>query len=289
ACIDEFDKMSDEDRGGMHQAMEQQEISIAKAGINVKLRSKCSVLAAANPKFGRYDEAYPIYEQINLTPALISRFDLIYIIIDKPNREKDTELSKYILKTHQNPQGKQILPVFDKEFLRKYIAYAKQNIQPELTDEAMEVFQDFYVDFRNNTKDSISLTPRQLEAWIRLSEASAKMRLSDKVTVEDAKRAIKIFDEYLKRVGIDRETGIYDIDVIETGVSHSQHDRMNIIIKVIKNLSDASKNGYADRNDVIQECEIEGLEISKVEDGLDFLKRNGQIFEPIGGRYRCAN
>jgi replicative DNA helicase Mcm len=211
ACIDEIDKMSDQDRSSLHQAMEQQEISIAKAGISATLKSRCAILAAANPKLGRFDEFIPLHEQINMPPALLSRFDLIFSILDKPSREKDTELANHILQTHKAGEVQEniaksikskhnkkkqdilmenILPIFEPDFLRKYVAFAKRNIFPVMSDDALELLKNYYVDFRNSSEDSIPFTPRQLEAFVRLAEASARVRLSDEVTIQDAKRAI---------------------------------------------------------------------------------------------------
>ncbi len=310
ACIDEIDKMEETDRSAIHQAMEQQEISVAKAGINATLKSRCAVLAAANPKLGRFDEFLPIHEQINMPPALISRFDLIFSIIDKPNRTKDTDLATHILLTHkagevseqisklkkskhtkkeQESLMKIVMPTFTPEFFRKYVAYAKRNIFPVMNDNALEMLKNYYVDFRNSSEESVTFTPRQLEAFVRLAEASAKMRLSQEVTEEDAKRAIYIVDQYLRRVGMDRETGKFDIDIIATGISHSQHDRMRIIMDIIQRLCNEAKDGNALRGDIVRESEIEGLESSKVEDALDRLKRNGQIYEPVHGKYKIAN
>jgi len=309
ACIDEIDKMEETDRSSMHQAMEQQEISVAKAGINATLKSRCAILAAANPKLGRFDEFLPIHEQINMPPALLSRFDLIFSIIDKPDRETDTELATHILLAHKAGEVsenitrfkeskhskeemeklmKNVLPTFDPEFLRKYVAYAKRNIFPVMTDDALEVLKNYYVDFRAQSEESVTFTPRQLEAFVRLSEASARLRLSQEVTIDDAKRAIYIIDQYLRRVGLDRETGKFDIDIIATGISHSQHDRMRTIIDIIQRLSNESKDGNAIRGDVIREAEIEGLESGKVEEALDRLKRQGQIYEPVHGKYKIT-
>ncbi len=309
ACIDEIDKMDDSDRSALHQAMEQQEISVAKAGINATLKSRCALLAAANPKLGRFDEFIPIHEQINMPPALLSRFDLIFSILDKPNKEIDTDLASHILLSHkagemhehilksQNPLFtkdqetvlmKHIMPIFEPEFLRKYIAYAKRNIFPVLNDEALEVLKNYYVDFRSSSEESIPFTPRQLEAFVRLAEASARIRLSQEATVNDAKRAISIIDQYLRRVGMDRETGKFDIDIIATGISRSQHDRMRSIIDLITRLCNESPDGNASRGDIISEAEIEGMESRKVEEALDRLKRNGQIYEPTHGKYRIT-
>ena len=309
ACIDEIDKMEDTDRSALHQAMEQQEISVAKAGINATLKSRCALLAAANPKLGRFDEFLPIHEQINMPPALLSRFDLIFSILDRPNRATDTDLATHILLTHKAGEVSEnivhskkskytkkqkdklmeiVQPVFSPEFLRKYVAYAKRNIFPVMTDEALEMLRNYYVDFRSSSEESVTFTPRQLEAFVRLSEASARIRLSEEVTVDDAKRAIHIIDQYLRRVGMDRETGKFDIDIIATGISHSQHDRMRLLMDVIQRLSNETKDGNAARGDIIREAEIEGLESSKVEEALDRLKRNGQIYEPVHGKYKIT-
>ena len=309
ACIDEIDKMSDQDRSSLHQAMEQQEISVAKAGINATLKSRCAILAAANPKLGRFDEFMPMHEQINMPPALLSRFDLIFSILDKPGMEKDRELATHILQTHKagevyenitkskkskhDKKEKDILmenvmPIFDPEFLRKYVAYAKRNIFPVMNDDALEILKNYYVDFRNSSDDSIPFTPRQLEAFVRLAEASARIRLSEEVTVDDAKRAISTIDQYLRRVGMDRETGKIDIDIIATGISHSQHDRMRTIMDIIQRLCDESKDGNATRNDIIIEAETSGLAAEKVKEALDRLKRNGQIYEPVHNRYKIT-
>jgi len=310
ACIDEIDKMDEKDRSSLHQAMEQQEISITKAGINATLKTRCAVLAAANPKLGRFDEFLPMHEQINMPPALISRFDLIFSILDKPNRARDTDLAAHILRTHKAGEISEniikskmskrtkkerdklmeiVMPTFDPEFLRKYIAHAKRNIYPVMTDEALELIKSYYVDFRNSSEDTVTFTPRQLEAFVRLAEASAKLRLSQEVTVEDAKRSINIIEQYLTRVGMDRETGKFDIDIITTGISHTQQSRMRSIIDIIQKLCDASEDGNADRNDIVREAEIDGVESGKVEDAVDRLRRNGQIYEPSHGKYRLSN
>ncbi|MCK5112529.1 MAG: minichromosome maintenance protein MCM, partial [Thermoplasmatales archaeon] len=309
ACIDEIDKMEETDRSSMHQAMEQQEISVAKAGINATLKARCAILAAANPKLGRFDEFIPMHEQINMPPALLSRFDLIFSILDKPNRETDTALATHILRTHKAGEVSEnilrskkskhtkeerdslmenVMPIFTPEFVRKYVAYAKRNIFPVMSDDASEVLKNYYVDFRSASEDSVPFTPRQLEAFVRLAEASARVRLSEGVTVEDAKRAISIIDQYLRRVGMDRETGKFDIDIIATGISHTQQSRMRSIIDIIQKLCNASEDDNAARSDIVSEAEIQGIESSKVEGALDRLKRNGQIYEPIHGKYRVT-
>jgi replicative DNA helicase Mcm len=301
--------MEETDRSSMYQAMEQQAISVAKAGINATLKSRCAILAAANPKLGRFDEFIPIHEQINMPPALLSRFDLIFSILDKPNRQTDNDLATHILESHKAGEMhenitksknsvynkdqetvlmKHVMPTYEPEFMRKYVAYAKRNIYPVMTDDALEVLKNYYVDFRSSSEDSVPFTPRQLEAFVRLAEASARIRLSQEVTVDDSKRAISIIDQYLRRVGMDRETGKFDIDIIATGFSHSQHERMRSIIDLIKRLCSDSSDGNASRGDIINEAEIAGIDSRKVEEALDRLKRNGQIYEPMHGKYRVT-
>ena len=309
ACIDEIDKMSDQDRSALHQAMEQQEISVAKAGINATLKSRCAILAAANPKLGRFDEFIPIHEQINMPPALLSRFDLIFSLIDKPDKERDSRLARHILLAHRAGEVREqrrrikdskyteedekkmvefITPYFDPEFLRKYIAYARRKVFPVLQEDAIKRLEEYYVSLRSSSEESIPFTPRQLEAFARLAEASARVRLSDKVTVEDAERAIAIIEKYLRRVGLDRETGRFDIDVIATGISRSQHDRMLTIIEIIKRLSKESPDGSASMEDILNEAEIEGIDPSKAREAIERLRKNGQIYEPRHGRFRLT-
>jgi replicative DNA helicase Mcm len=245
-----------------------------------------------------------------MPPALISRFDLIFSILDKPNVKRDTDLATHILRTHKAGEIQEniiktkkskftkkegdnlmeiIMPPFDPEFLRKYIAYAKRNIFPVMTDDALDMIKNYYVNFRNSSDDTVTFTPRQLEAFVRLAEASAKIRLSQEVTIEDAEKSIKIIEQYLRRVGMDRETGKFDIDIIATGISHTQQSRMRSIIDIIQKLCDSSEDGNADRNDIIQEAEINGIESRKVEDALERLRRNGQIYEPSHSKYRLSN
>lgn len=312
ACIDELDKMEKNDQSSMHQAMEQQEISIAKAGISATLKSRCAVVGAANPKMGRFDEFTPIHEQINMPPALLSRFDLIFSITDKPNRDKDTLLASHILNTHQagevrehrrsHPTGaytmedeeamaSRIKPELEAELLRKYVAYAKTRIFPVLNDEAMKRIQSYYVDLRSSAGDSIPLTPRQLEAFVRLAEASARIRMSQEVTLADAERGIRLIESYLRSVGVDRETGKFDIDVIATGVSHSQQDRMRTILELVRTLAkENAERGYAKEEDILREAARQGIQADATKKALETLSRNYSVYAKGGtGTYAPMN
>ncbi len=312
ACIDELDKMDKNDQSAMHQAMEQQEISIAKAGISATLRSRCAVIGAANPKMGRFDEYESIHSQINMAPALLSRFDLIFSLRDKPSRDRDAQLAAHVLKTHQggevrehrkaNPTGayslddenalvKRVEPELAADWLRKYVAYAKRTIYPVLTDDAIRRIQDYYVDLRASASEgSIPLTARQLEAFIRVAEASARIRLSQEATVEDAERSIRIIESYLRSVGVDRETGKLDIDVIATGVSHSQHDRMRTIQDILRRLAKESDKGYAREEDIVAEASRSGVQPAETLKALETLRRNNSVYAKGGaGTYAPLN
>ncbi|MCH8067567.1 MAG: minichromosome maintenance protein MCM [Nanoarchaeota archaeon] len=281
-CIDELDKMSPEDRDAMHEALEQQTISISKANIQATLISRTSVLAAANPKFGRFDPYGIIAEQIDLPPALINRFDLIFIIKDIPDETKDEKMASHILKLHQTPDFYE--PEIPTEFLRKYIAYAKQKITPVITDEALQEIKDFYLKMRasGGTDEGIKAIPisaRQLEGLVRLTEASARLRLSNKATEKDARRAIDLVEYCLMEVGFDKETGKIDIDRIATGISASQRSHISIVKEIINDLE--SKVGKTiPLDDIIEESKNKGITEEKVEEVLEKLKRVGEIFEP---------
>ena len=221
-AIDEMDKMGEEDRAAMHEALEQQSVSIAKANIQATLSAKTTVLAAANPKFGRFDPHGIIAEQIDMPPTLINRFDLIFPIKDLPDTSNDEKLARHILRLHQNADiSESEVPT---QLLKKYIAYARQTSFPVIIESAFNEIKDFYVQMRNRevvdekASRSIPISARQLEALVRLAEAHAKVRLSKEVTRKDARKAIELLTYCLLQVGLDRETGLIDIDRISTGI-----------------------------------------------------------------------
>ncbi|WP_135824884.1 LAGLIDADG family homing endonuclease [Halorussus ruber] len=303
AAVDELDKMAPDDRSAMHEGLEQQKISVSKAGINATLKSRCSLLGAANPKYGRFDQYEPIGEQIDLEPALISRFDLIFTVTDQPDEEHDKRLAEHILQTNYagqlntqrtemsapnisqeqvESQTEEVAPAIDPDLLRKYIAYAKRNCYPTMTDEAMETIRDFYVDLRTKGADEdapVPVTARKLEALVRLSEASARVRLSDEVEVQDAERAVEITRSCLQDIGVDPETGQFDADVVETGTSKSQRDRKKGIIEIVDELEEEYENG-APIEEVISHAEEIGMERSKAENELDQMTTEGRLYKP---------
>ncbi|MDD3754131.1 MAG: minichromosome maintenance protein MCM [Methanobacterium sp.] len=287
-CVDELDKMRPEDRSAIHEALEQQTISIAKAGIMATLNSRCSVLAAANPKFGRFDRYKSIAEQINLPSTILSRFDLIFVVEDKPDMERDSALASHILNIHRDTS---IPYEIDPELLRKYIAYARREIRPHLTNEAMDVLREFYVGMRGGASDEdspVPITARQLEALVRLAEASAKIRLGDEVTADDAKRAVNLQEKCLKQVGYDPETGKVDIDKVEGRTPKSDRDKIRVVQEIIKELEE-EYGGRAPTNILITEMRDRyNMSQEKVEDLIRQLKRKGIIYEPQQGYLRVA-
>lgn len=282
-CIDELDKMRPEDRSALHEALEQQTISIAKAGIMATLNARCSVLAAANPKFGRFDSYKSIAEQIDLPSTILSRFDLTFVIEDKPDVDKDRELAKHILKIHKEDS----IPFeIEPDILRKYIAYARIHVAPKLTEAAMNVLEEFYVSMRSSAVDEdspVPITARQLEAVIRLSEASARMRLKEFVDADDAKQAIKLQQSCLRQVGYDPETGKIDIDKVEGRTPKSDRDKLRVITDLIAELQEE----YGDKAPItIVKSEMvdqHNMSEEKVEEIIKKLKNKGVIFEPSNG------
>ena len=284
-CIDEMDKVSEEDRAALHEAMENQTVSISKANIQATLIARTTVLAAANPKFGRFDPYGIIAEQINLPPTLINRFDLIFTIKDLPDEKKDSLLATHILNLHQSPNMKE--PDIDTDLLKKYIGYAKRKVSPKLTDGAIVEIKKYYLKMRasggaEEGVKTIPISPRQLEALVRLSEAHARLRLSNEVTKKDAKKAITLLEYSLMDVGFDKETGKIDIDRIATGVSASARSHIMIVKEIINELEDkVGKTIPID--DVVAAAREKGIEEDKVEEVVEKLKRIGDLFEPKHG------
>ncbi len=299
AIIDEFDKMNNNDRSAIHEAMEQQVISISKAGIVARLNARASVLAAGNPKMGYYDPRKPFIENVNLPPPIISRFDLIFVLRDVPNMKRDYEMAMYILESHKNTE--KFKPEIDLDLLKKYIIYARRYVRPRLSKAAVEMLRDFYIELRGSvaammksTEEAskelvpIPITARQLEALVRLAEANAKMALREEVTEEDAAEAIRLALSFLTSVGLDVEAGVIDIGTITTGATFSMRKLMSVIIDVIKNMQEDRK--CVKEEEIIEELERKGVSKEKIRSAIEKLHAQGLIYEPKGreGCYRVA-
>ena len=312
ACIDELDKMTQQDRSALHEAMESQRISVAKAGITATLQCRCSLLAAANPKFGRFEASgISVTKQIDLPPALMSRFDLIFVLTDKPNPKIDKELTTHILNVHRRGQARQIgeeepiivgvdikkireetetvKPVYEQELMRKYVAYSKR-IVPVMTNEAMKKIEENYLTIRGmgiGENDSVPITARQLEAYVRLSEASARMRLSRTVDLADAERAVKLVDFYLDRI-LTTETGQLDVDNVFS--DYSKKDRENKTKDTMYELIDK----YGTPEEGISEVELmryalkEGYTEKKTKEILEKAITSGAVYSPRNGFFKRA-
>jgi len=283
-CIDEMDKMDPQDRSAMHEAMEQQTVTVSKANVQATLRAETSVLAAANPKLGRFNPYDTVANQIDMPPTLINRFDVIFILKDLPDRARDEAIANHVLIEHKEFGTKLVMDV---NLFRKYIAYAKQKVQPFLTEDSIAEIKKFYVDLRNmpvsgdQATRPLPISARQLEALIRLSEASARARLSGQVTREDAKRAIDLMKYYLTQVGYDYETKTFDIDRISTGISSSQRGRILLVKDTITKLE--TRLGKLIPIEELKR-ELQGkIEEKEVDDTIEKLYISGDIFHPKKG------
>lgn len=287
--IDELDKMSKEDRDAMHEALEQQTVSIAKANIQATLRCETTVLAAANPKYGRFDQYEVIFKQIDLPPALISRFDLIFPIKDIPDAEKDERLADFILTLQQSKEAIEV--DVETDMLRKIIVYARKTRNPGLSDEATEEIKRYYVEMRTSgitegQQPTIPITTRQLEALVRLAEAHAKLRLAEKVERIDAKKAIELVDYCLRQVGLDRETGKIDIDRIHSGISSSQRNKINVIKEILITLEHKNQGSEIPYEEIREAAFKQGIKEGEFDEIFQKLHRSGDIFEPRRGFFK---
>lgn len=265
-CIDEFDKMREDDRVAIHEAMEQQTISIAKAGITTTLNTRCSVLAAANSIFGRWDEI-KAEENIDFMPTILSRFDMIFIVKDEHEYNKDITLAKHVLKIHTNAgelteqfqEGELPLNV-----LKRYISYCRTRCGPRLNKEAADKLKNRYVVMRASTKEhekdtekriSIPITVRQLEAVIRISESLAKMTLQPFATQIHVNEALRLFHVSTMEAALSGS-----LAGAEGFTSEEEHDMLSRIEKQLKRrfpvgnqvseqniVKDFVKQGFAER------------------------------------------
>ncbi len=295
AVIDEFDKMSKDDRGVIHEAMEQQTVSIAKAGIKATLSARASVLAAGNPKFGYYDPSKSFVDNVDLPAPIISRFDLIFVVRDIIDRRRDEMLASYVLEVHSNVE--KFSPDIDLDLLRKYIAYARKYVKPKLTPQAKRLLKEFYVEMRNSALQyssqegakPIPITARQLEALIRLTEAYARMALKTEATEEDAIAAIRIMLSVLSSIGLDIETGSIDVGIIMTGASFHTRKVMGLVTDVIKEIVLEGGKPCAKAPE-IEKVMSERYKVppEKVRDVLEKLYMQGTIYQVRSDCYKVA-
>ena len=279
--LDELDKMRKEDRDALHTAMEQQEVNVSKAGITATLKTRCSVLANANPKMGRFEDCVETFTQIVLPASLLSRFDLIFTLKDKANKEMDRMLARHVLNMHSD---KYVKTPFDINFIRKYIAYAKKHIHPKLTEEAKRKIEDYYVETRSKNKDILPLTPRYLETLIRLAEASARVRLSNRVEEIDVDNAVEVLEYSLWTSAYDEYSNTFDIDKIATGISATRRQKSKIVLSIIEDYYKNNRKGIK-KDELIERASEEGIDVRTLEEIIDLLKKNNRIYEPKHNMY----
>ncbi|MHA1447567.1 MAG: LAGLIDADG family homing endonuclease, partial [Candidatus Heimdallarchaeaceae archaeon] len=288
--IDEFDKMNPTDRSSIHEAMEQQTVSIAKAGIVAQLNARTAIIAAANPRFGRYEDSRPPVENINLPPTILSRFDLIYIIRDVPDVETDKRMARHILELRRGHVIEDTEPTITMDLLRKYISYAKQHVQPSLTDDAMERIEQFYLNLRKESDDSsaIAITPRYLEAIIRLSESQARMALKEDVTIDHVEAAINLLRASLEQAGKDPVTGRVDIDYLLSGTTKTSRSKMQIIIDIMKEESRVGSSDVVSIRRIKELAKEQNIDDDFVVRVINQLRSNGEIYSPSDGFVKLA-
>lgn len=291
--IDELDKISKDDIKELNHPMESQRVSVALADQSATFPAETSVLATANPKYGRWDEYEPIADQLEVPPSLLSRFDLILTMTDQIDEEHDTKLAASITDGYQtaitNERSSQTQdPGPDNiGFLRAWITEA-QTYVPELPDEAKEKLESFFVELRQGGEGSdspVPVTARQLEGLVRLALASARARHADVVEDVDVALAIAIVKRSLRDVGVDPESGEYDADLVETGSSKSQRDRMKTLESVVEELNREYDDG-APYEEVIEELAVAGIEREKAETAIKKQLRKGNLYEPAKNKLR---
>jgi len=283
ACIDEMDKMREGDRVAIHEAMEQHTVSVAKGGIVATLNARTAILAAANPSLGRYEPHRTVSENISLPVTILSRFDLIFVLRDEPNKETDGKMSEHILEIHRKGLSP-VEPPIPPDLLRKYISYAK-GIKPVLTKEALQRLRDFYMTMRSASETEgspVAITARQLESLVRLAEARTRSALRKKILSEDAEAAIAIMKRSLEEVGIDVSSSQFDIDIIMTGKPKSLRDKLQVVLSTMMEMQ--KEMGLVEKVVLLNELETKyQIPIGEAERFIKQLLREGTIFEPREG------
>lgn len=280
--VDEFEKMAPDDMIAMHEALEQGTISIAKASIVATLPARTSVLAGGNPKFSRFDPYVPISKQITIPDTLLTRFDLKFAMRDIPDAEKDTLIAEHVIQTRHDENYEPSKPKLSQDFIRKYIAYARENYKPKMTKDVGKILKKFYITTRKRAEGSsapVPITMRQLEALMRIAQASAKIQLQNEIRKEDAQRAIRLMKYSLQQLGFDPETGMIDVDRSEGGVTSAERSRIRIVLDIVNEMSETKKELLVD--EILKAAKKEGVD--DADEVLEKLKREGMLFEPSPG------
>ncbi len=298
ACIDEIDKMDEEDRSAMHEAMEQQTVTVAKAGISAQLHAKCSLLAAANPKMSRFNKTLPLPPQVNMPITLLSRFDIFFIIYDIPDEERDKKLAGRVLESHRageiigsgrdaELEERELQPAISHDLLRLYVGHARK-IRPVMTTQAQHILQGHYTAMRKAYQERgeleeqvFPITPRQLESLIRLAEADARMQLSQTVESKHAERAIEMMTLFLT-VTLRGDTG-FAFTGMTAGQRQEKEDPRTLIMQFVS--KNAGTEGV-DLNEILDHLEsVLGLSHDRSEKYVEEMHKQGRIMEFRTGRW----
>ncbi|KKN27366.1 hypothetical protein LCGC14_0865330 [marine sediment metagenome] len=268
-------------------------VSIAKAGIVATLKAQTAIIAAANPYSGRYDRYKTPTQNIRLPPALLSRFDLIFIVVDRPDAAADAQMAEFILKNSMTEpednldETDEVLAPIPTNLLKKYIKYAKRTCHPVLTNDAKEKIKEFYLELRGqyDSEDAIiSILARNLDALVRLSEAHAKMALREKVLKDDVEEIFKLFKRYLKDTGYDETTGKIDMDRIFVGQSRSSINKLETLMNRLKEIFEDNNWKPLEKVNIFQILELEeNLDKKFIEHAVTELLREGTLYEPRSG------
>ena len=289
-CIDEFDKMRPEDRSALHEVMEQQSASIAKGGIVATLNARTSILAAANPMFGKYDPFKNLTENVNLPIPLLTRFDLIFVVRDIPQEERDRQIAQHIINQH-GESGTDTTSLIDIDILTKYLSYAKR-LDPALTKGAESKIMEFYLKMRSiegeDKEKMITITPRQLEGLIRLATARARLLLKNQVEEDDADRAIMLFNEMLENSGVDVNTGKVDIGVLQ-GRPRSEESQLSTFMETIRLLEGDDKSSVPEQELIDELIKSEKFkDEDRVRRFIRKMINEAAIYESTPGHYNTV-
>ncbi|HEX9846264.1 MAG TPA: minichromosome maintenance protein MCM [Candidatus Nitrosotenuis sp.] len=282
-AIDEFDKMKPEDRSALHEVMEQQSASIAKGGIVATLNARTSILAAANPMYGKYDPFKNITENVALPIPLLTRFDLIFVVRDIPSKERDRIIAQHIINLHKrsSPDNRSIVDI---DIFTKYLAYCKRN-DPVLTQDAEEKILEYYMKMRNvESEEMITVTPRQLGGLIRLATARARLLMKDQVDGEDAERAIYLIQSMLEDAGVDVNTGKVDLGVLQ-GRPHSEVSKLQLFMDVLKSLEGDHKTPVEEKLFVKELAKTGKFTEEEARNFIRRMLREASIYESKPGHY----
>lgn len=281
---DEADKLPEDDAKKLHEALSDEKVYISKANIHTTLNARTTVIAAANPKFGIFNEMESIASQFPLSPSMMDRFDLTFVLKDRPEREKDRRVIQRIFES-KKLKGNFETPIGQK-LLKKFLAYAKQNVHPSLPCEVEDDIMNFFVELRNQGYGDRAISNRVADAVVKLTEAQAKLRLADVATLEDSANAKRVYMVYLNEVGLNRETGKIESDTLAGTIALSKRNVFNVVKEILNALFGDERGKQITLDLIFEQTGSKGISNGEVWDILDKMRINGDIFEPRRGVYQ---